>query len=183
MAKLIVLIATVAIVLGAVRSQGGPTANLLENAALRNHLQTWAATKPCPEITNDGVKSAIEEIRDYGYLVYLLNTESTTKDKAMNKYTGNEVADEAMVESTKTPSTPVEKSGDKQDWGNPNSKIVYSWTRAFAITVGEATTVYHWEFHLNLQGRTISSRADYVSGLKAIACTETLDWVTRHFPK
>ena len=181
MAYIALLAATLALVFEATKAQGAAAPNLVQNMKLRDHLQAWAAGNPCPAPTSDGVKGAIEEIRDYGYLVYVLNTRRITKEQALMGYSTNPVVNDSLVESTKTPDTAIAKDGDKDAFGT--SKIAYSTTKAFAVNSGNMIDYYHWEFHLNLQGRTISSKADYIAGLKSIACTETLDWVKKHFPK
>src|SRR3990167_10815442 len=113
MAYIALLAATLALVFEATKAQGAAAPNLVQNMKLRDHLQAWAAGNPCPAPTSDGVKGAIEEIRDYGYLVYVLNTRRITKEQALMGYSTNPVVNDSLVESTKTPDTAIAKDGDK----------------------------------------------------------------------
>jgi hypothetical protein len=128
----------------------------------------------------DKVKNIVDDIFDNGYFVYVLNSRRLNPKDFPTDYSTPTV-NQAIKEAVAAPGTVITKKDNSKEWDN-SSPLKYSQSLVFAVAKSESSVdYYHFEFHLNMQGRMIGSQADYIKAHQYWSCIEKNDWIQKYF--
>jgi hypothetical protein len=165
-----------ALLVAAVVCQGmyGP---LLVNNAKAKEAMLTNGKEACDQT---GVEKIVEDIEDSGYFVYVLNARTFIASSFPGPYSTNPVIQDAIKAAQAAKDTAVTKS-DKNDTWDDKNPLKNIQTLVFASSKdGDSVDYYHFEFHLNLQGRMIGSKEQYLKAHKYLACRSKNEWIQKY---
>lgn len=127
------------------------------------------------------VEAVVEDIYDNGYFVYVLNARTYMPASFPGNYSDSVTVQEAVKGAIGAPGTAVTKSDTNTNWDAKNP-LRNSQTLVFAASKdGSSVDYYHFEFHLNMQGRMIDSTTSYIKAHQYLACQAKNEWIQKYF--
>jgi hypothetical protein len=127
------------------------------------------------------VENIVEDVYDNGYFVYVLNARTYIASSFPGNYSESATVQAAVKDALAAKGTAVTKSDANSSWDAKNP-LRNTQSLVFASsTDGDSVDYYHFEFHLNLQGRMIGTTESYLKAHKYLACQAKNEWIQKYF--
>ena len=145
---------------------------LVDSPKLTEYLLSQVYPAACPDTST---LPAFKDISARGGGVWKINVNRVLASTLAN-YTSDPLLAQVLADAAKEEGVVKQGTAPEVNWHAADSLKNVQET-VYAVAAAGSVDYYHFEFHLNMQGRQPGTKEDYIKAIGALMCITQKDWI------